>query len=207
MKFNGYIWDFGGTIINTYPALIKGVIKILEEFNINEDYEEILKQAKISKKNMTNYYMNKYNLGYDFVTKIKMAEHMADPESRVPFDGIVEILKYIYENGGVNYVFTHRNRDSAYELLKKNKIEVYFDSIIAKEDELARKPSPEGIFYIIHKQKLEHSKTLAIGDRRIDVEAAKNAGVSSVFFNEDKNICDIADYNISNFHEMFDIIK
>jgi HAD superfamily hydrolase (TIGR01549 family) len=207
MKYKNFIWDFGGTIINSYPALVKGILKALSDIGIEETYDEVFEQARISKNHLAKYFMNKHNLDYDFVTKIKMAENLVDPESRIPFEGVEEILSFIKENGGKNYIFTHRNRDSANELLIKHDLEKYFEIMIAKENELARKPSPEGILFIMHTQKLEPSETVNIGDRGIDIEAGLKAGIDNIYFNPEGIMVEKATYNIKAFKEIFEILK
>jgi HAD superfamily hydrolase (TIGR01549 family) len=207
MKYKNFIWDFGGTIINSYPALVKGILKALSDIGIEETYDEVFEQARISKNHLAKYFMNKHNLDYDFVTKIKMAENLVDPESRIPFEGVEEILSFIKENGGKNYIFTHRNRDSANELLIKHDLEKYFEIMIAKENELARKPSPEGILFLMHTQKLDPSETVNIGDRGIDVEAGLKAGIDNIYFNPEGVIVEKATYNIKAFKEIFEILK
>lgn len=207
MKYKNFIWDFGGTIINSYPALVKGILKALSDIGIEETYDEVFEQARISKNHLAKYFMNKHNLDYDFVTKIKMAENLMDPESRIPFEGVEEILSFIKENGGKNYIFTHRNRDSANELLIKHDLEKYFEIMIAKENELARKPSPEGILFIMHTQKLEPSETVNIGDRGIDIEAGLKAGIDNIYFNPEGIMVEKATYNIKAFKEIFEILK
>lgn len=43
-----------------------------------------------------------------------------------------------------------------------------------------RKPHPQGIFYLLEKYHLDRDRTYYIGDRRLDVEVAENAGIKSI---------------------------
>jgi len=58
----------------------------------------------------------------------------------------------------------------------------YFVDIVSKDVGLERKPNPEGFIYILNKYDLDKSKTISIGDRRIDVESSKAAGINTAFF-------------------------
>ena len=45
-----------------------------------------------------------------------------------------------------------------------------------------RKPEPDGILYLMEKHGLDPARSWYVGDRRIDMEAARNAGIGSVLF-------------------------
>ena len=41
MNKKNYIWDFDGTLFDTYPAMVNGAIKAMKELGINVQKEEI----------------------------------------------------------------------------------------------------------------------------------------------------------------------
>jgi HAD superfamily hydrolase (TIGR01549 family) len=85
------------------------------------------------------------------------------------------------------------------ELLYHYKMFDYFEDIVSKDVGLERKPDPEGFEYIVDKYKLEKDKTLSIGDRVIDVESSKEAGLQTAFFGEEVISADIVFQDFSDF--------
>jgi HAD superfamily hydrolase (TIGR01549 family) len=58
----------------------------------------------------------------------------------------------------------------------------YFTMVVTKEYGFKRKPDSEGFNFLILKYGMSRSGTLAVGDRYIDIQAARNANISSVLF-------------------------
>ena len=182
MKYNNFIWDFGGTLFNTYPAFANQVVKILKENSIEEDYDYILIQAKRSKNHLIEELTKKYKLSKKLQNEIRKCEKYTSFEDRKPFEGIKDILMEVINSGGKNFIYTHRSFHSAMELLYYYGMFDYFVDIVSKDVGLERKPNPEGFIYILNKYDLDKSKTISIGDRRIDVESSKAAGINTAFF-------------------------
>jgi HAD superfamily hydrolase (TIGR01549 family) len=123
-----------------------------------------------------------------------------------PFDGIHEVLKTIASRGG-NFLVTHRDRTSTESILTRFALIDYFKCIITDENGFPLKPSPESFNFVIDRYSLDRSATLGIGDREIDVDAAKNAGIRSCYFRNDGSRIDHAEFNISSFRELPEIIN
>jgi HAD superfamily hydrolase (TIGR01549 family) len=199
MRYKNYIWDFGGTLFDTYPAFSKKVVEILKDKGIEEDYKKILKMAKKSKSHLIDYLNNKYNLSDRELKYLRKCEKNTPQEERRPFKGVKEILNYIISSGGKNFIYTHRNFHSAMELLYYYEMFDLFEDIVSKDVGLERKPDPEGFEYIVDKYDLEKNKTLSIGDRVIDVESSKEAGIHTAFFGEEDVSADIVFKNFEEF--------
>ena len=58
----------------------------------------------------------------------------------------------------------------------------YISYTITGDDGFAKKPDPEGIQYLINKFKLSPEYCTYIGDRRLDEEAGKNAGIKRILY-------------------------
>ena len=92
-----------------------------------------------------------------------------------------EILEYLQSKNIKNYVFTHRGVTT--ETVLKN-IGLYdcFDEIVNSQSGFKRKPSPDGLNYLVDKYQLDRNETYYVGDRPIDIECANNAKVKSIMF-------------------------
>lgn len=92
-------------------------------------------------------------------------------------------------------------------MLKNNGLIDYFDEIITSDNGFKRKPSPEALRYLIDKYSLKKESTYYIGDRSIDIECAKNAGVKSVLISTDEEENIDAEYVVGDLLEIQNIIS
>ncbi|WP_252899112.1 HAD-IA family hydrolase [Lactococcus fujiensis] len=104
----------------------------------------------------------------------------------------------IQENGGQNFVLSHRD-ESTIEYL--GLLTSVFREIITSKQSFARKPNPEAILYLVSKYHLNPAETVMVGDRPLDVEAGRNAGVQTLLFDENELFGPIADKKIKNWSE------
>ena len=107
----------------------------------------------------------------------------------------------------MNFLLTHRGK-SAIELLKHYDIYKYFTECVTKEYNFERKPNPDALVYLMEKYQFNKGDIIMVGDRKIDIETARNANIQSAYvkFNKMENNLDIANYNITSLRELKDII-
>jgi HAD superfamily hydrolase (TIGR01549 family) len=200
------IWDFDGTLFDTYPVMGSAFKMILEEEGIEESIDEIVKHMKVSMTYAIQHYEKKYHINNTFIEKYESQRKVNEISFCKPYKGIEEICKYIHTLGRKNYLYTHRG-ESAIMFLKKYDIYSYFADCITSEHGFERKPSPDAINHIIEKYNIIHSEAIMIGDRDLDILSAKNAGISSCFFTEGDEKSSIADFTINNFEQLYSIIS
>ena len=205
MKFENYIWDFDGTLLDTYDFLTSSLKKALEKNGIYENEKEISDKIHISYFQAATYYANKHDVKFENIDKwYKEFSHQIDYDKIRSFDYVEETLKGIIEKGGRNFIFTHRGK-SIYEMLERFNMLEFFVEIVDSTAPFERKPKPDANIYLIKKYNLDKSKTMYVGDREIDILSGKDAGIKTCYFKENET-CAIADYNITsfkNFLEMF----
>lgn len=61
-------------------------------------------------------------------------------------------------------------------------MEQYFQDMVTSDDDYPRKPDPAGLLTLLKRYDLPPESTLIIGDREIDIQAGKNAGVATCFY-------------------------
>lgn len=91
-------------------------------------------------------------------------------------DGAKEVMARVTERGGLNLVVTHRDRTSATHLLEARGLHV--DDMVCAPDGLDRKPSPAMHLLLVKRHNLNPHEVLCIGDRPIDVMAARAADMA-----------------------------
>lgn len=201
MKYKNVIWDFDGTLFDSYPAMVESFHLALKEFNIDENLELIESLMKISVSTATDYIIKKYNCS-SFISRFNEIRKNIENDKCVPYPDTYKTCEAIVKQGGKNFIFTHRGL-STIELLRKYNLDTFFTECITKENGFDRKPSPDGIEYLVTKYKLDQSETIMVGDRELDILSGFNAGINTCFYNnENKPPISIATLTITN---LFDI--
>ncbi|MFO7881532.1 MAG: HAD-IA family hydrolase [Kosmotogaceae bacterium] len=201
------IWDFDGTLCNTYPSIVKAISDTLKEYNVEVSDEEILNQLKITMENAFQYFSNKFSIETESLVSRYLAKEKP-PEDRPLYDYTKEICEEICEKSGSSFIVTHRDRKSTMEILDYFNITSLFKKIITSDDGFKRKPDPESFVYLIREFNLSTKETIAVGDRELDIHAAKNSGIISCYFDEFGFEPSInPDIIISTFKELLEIIK
>lgn len=199
------IWDFDGTLFDTYEAMGKALQLTFQEHGIDEPLEEIIRYMKISIYAALKNYKEIYQIDEAFVQAYQATRRDMELKLCKPYPGVAELLKYGKETGRCNYLFTHRG-ESSIVFLQQYGIHDCFTECITSENNFERKPSPAGIQYLMDKYRIKPEEAIMIGDRELDILSGKNAGIDACFFDEDGLSCEAADYNIRDMKELYEII-
>jgi HAD superfamily hydrolase (TIGR01549 family) len=206
--FKNLIWDFDGTIFDTYPEITRAFIDVLKkDYGIEYDYDKAYSLAKASISFCIESLADEFNIKREeFSENFKKRYFGELTYGDKPFEGVEEVLKYTSERGG-NFLITHRGSESLTEFLKRNNFNKYFIEIVSSDANFPLKPDPASFNYIIDKYKLKKEETLGVGDRILDIEAANSAGIKSCFFDSRGSKIGVANYNISKMSELLKILK
>jgi len=95
------IWDFDGTLFDTYPAWVRSVIDVMKQnYAIPCDYSNVMKMAKITASHCINELARDHNLDNK-----KLKEAIWDRYFEVseiedkPFRGVQEVCKRVSQIG------------------------------------------------------------------------------------------------------------
>lgn len=195
-----YIWDFDGTLFDTYPAMVDGAWQALKDFGISMDKKEIyLKMKKYS----TSYLINESNLNAREFNELFHRYEKESTEVSRPFPETKQVLEMLKDNGGRHFILTHRLTESTWGLLKEHRLAHLIEEVVGIDQDFPRKPDPASLNYLIDTFHLERTDTMMIGDRRLDIEAGKNAGVATCLYDIDHFLGEIpADYVVGNLNEI-----
>ena len=201
MRYDNIIWDFDGTLFDTYPAMCRDLGKVMDSLGVPVPQEDLMARFTVSRKAVLTWCGEQAGLlpeEIDRVYRAWVAEH-GQPEAH-PFPHIREFLARFQAAGGRNFVFTHRS-GSVHDYLAGADLTKYFTDVVSAGTTYARKPAPAGNLHIIGTHGLDKARTLAVGDRELDVLAAKNAGIHACLF--DAALPETAaDYRIRDLAEL-----
>lgn len=200
------IWDFDGTLFNTYPSMLAAFKMALKDYEIEEEEYNIIQHMKISASKAMNHYAKKYNLPEDFSKRYVSYEKATKPEGSVPFPHAHDVCDKFMKKGGRNFIVTHRD-NSTYKYLKNYSMENLFTEIVTKHNGFKRKPDPEGFLYIVNKYGLKKEETLIVGDRDFEIIGAKDAGIKVCLYNTNNITITVQpDYEVQSLKELENII-
>jgi HAD superfamily hydrolase (TIGR01549 family) len=209
LRFNHVIWDFDGTLFNTYPHIASVINEIIQkDFHCDTNVKQIQNWCEES----LNYCFDKIATCYN-VNKMKLQDSFNHTSSiniefhQVPFSGAIEMIQFVRDYGGKNYIITHRGPITLNRLLEYNKMTSYFERIITHEDGFPNKPDPASFLFLMGEYKMSKEDVIAIGDRDIDIHVARNSSIKSCYFNPEGKTHELADYNIKNLLDLKTILK
>jgi len=208
-KKYAFIWDLDGTLLDSYDEIVSSVLLTLEDFGIIKEAPEVLSYV-------IRYSVRKYFHKIEQETGIPYSDldplfqsyhHSKDGEVKAAAHSL-EILEYLNSRGIPSFVFTHRER-STIPILSRLGMLPYFSEVLKTEDGYARKPDPQALCYLIDKYDLDPACTYYVGDRAIDIQCGKNAGIGTIMYipsTSPGNPCGLEDYVISDLMEIRDLI-
>ncbi|ANZ58125.1 hypothetical protein BGL34_01660 [Fructilactobacillus lindneri] len=207
-----FIWDFDGTLFDTYPYMVTAFAKALRKNGIDPieiNPDEIYAQMRIhSLGSAIIKFSALYGIDQERLLKDYRNYEQDEVNLAKPFENVKQVLQLIVANGGKNGLLTHRD-DQALHLLEKYDIKKLFTGLVTSKQSFARKPNPESLNYLIKKMNLEVNETAMVGDRELDVAAGNNAGVITILFDFDYMIENDGnpDFIVHSIKEIIPLIK
>ena len=206
MIYTDLIYDFDGTIADSYPAFTEALLVMLERYGISDTYEHALSLLKVSVKNA----LESYDLGLDIKAARVEFRDIRNPimmENAKPMAGAETLLRFVKVHGGRNYIYTH-SPNYIWSLLEKWGLRDYFEGGVTADDDFPTKPAPDALNFICAKYGIDREKCLMIGDRDIDIEAGKNAGIKGVLLDPDGFYRDYStEFSVSTLPEIIKLIQ
>ncbi len=200
------IWDIDGTLFDTYPAMIAAFQEALADFGKQVQAEEVDPLARVSIPHCIRVLAGKYGIAEDALTEKFLGHYRAKPKTdQPPFEGAAAVCREIVCAGGANLVVTHRLRWSTEELLRVHELENLFVDIAAGDEGYPKKPDPGAFLALIERNRLDPAVTATIGDREIDIQAGKAAGLVTCLFGDGAGGIE-ADFYFTNYQELMNYL-
>lgn len=175
-----FIWDFDGTLFDTYPMTLRILESLLEEQGFGCDSREAMELMLSSIGTALDFYAERSGLCRETFYGDFHRLHRASAEAleAAPMEGAREALEAVLKKGGHNYIFTHRSREETRRYLEKYGLGGCFREIFGPESPgFARKPAPDGILRLMERHGMTREDAVMIGDRDCDLGSARNAGI------------------------------
>ncbi|WP_253701194.1 HAD-IA family hydrolase [Bacillus sp. FJAT-29814] len=182
MIFINILWDFDGTLYDTYPALVEGFVQLSQQ---DLDRGEVLQWLKKDSKTAFKHY------GIDESRRGEYQTYFNYHSKKIsrPFDHVEDALAAV-EN---NVIVTHRDKESTIYLLEKYHLKKYFKEIVSVEEQgFTRKPHRSSYEHVLRR----HHIDLVVGDRELDLIPARELNIKTVAY-QNPNL--EADFHIESY--------
>lgn len=173
------IFDFDGTIINTNALIEEGLNYFAEKYRGTRLTKQ--EHANLTGKTLEDQmaYINPTHAeGMTEQFRIWYKHH--HNQKTFAFPGVTEIIKTLHRANYKLGIVSNNSTESIKMGLAHLDLETYFDEVVTRDDVLATKPAPDGLFKICNMLDIPRENTLFIGDTSNDILAAKQAGIYSV---------------------------
>ena len=185
-------WDFDGTLLDSYPVMVRSLVAAAADFGIAVPEERALALMKENLRHCCEVIGGENGVSVsELIAAFRRHEQEELKRGLPPVEGIPEELETLHNYGVKHYVATHRDLQCR-ELLEKAGLARYFTGYATQEDGLPRKPAPDMLLHLIRKYGLDPAQCLMVGDRPLDPEAGINAGVLSVLLDTENRFPDAA---------------
>ena len=183
MKYRLVIFDLDGTILDTLEDLTDSVNYALGQYNFPaRDIDDVRNFvgngiAKLIERAVPPDTEDDIIKDVLDCFKENYRQHCADKTK--PYDGILEFVKDIRDDGCLTAVVSNKADFAVQELCKKYFPEC-FDFVVGERSGIRRKPSPDSVIEVMDKLGMDRESTVYIGDSDVDIKLAKNAGIEAV---------------------------
>ncbi len=212
MKYKTLLFDLDGTILNTNDLIINSFLYTLEQFYPGKYTEEKLipHMGKPLREQMVIF--------GDEANADKMVEIYREHNIRThdeyvkEFPYVKEVLTTLKEEGYTLGVVTTKMRNTVTMGLRRFDLESLMSTVVTYEDTEFHKPAPEPVLLAMEQLGAEKETTLMVGDSQYDIQAAKNAGVTSVGVAWSMKGADFLnqfnpDYMLENMRDLLKIVR
>lgn len=171
------LFDWDGTLLNSFPAGYRASIAVLEHYGISVDRKRFLETYS------PNWYESYRSLGlpegeWANADRMWRKAYASEPSELFPF--VARMLERLDAAGLTLGLVTSGNRDRVRDELGRLGLAGAFAAVVCFEDTDEKKPHPAPLESALERLKVVASTTVYVGDRPEDVEMGKRVGAFTV---------------------------
>ncbi|MGN1267822.1 MAG: HAD family hydrolase [Dorea sp.] len=180
------IFDLDGTLTDTLESLTFSVRSSLKEMNLPEITKE---QCRSFVGNGARRLMED-TLRAVGDEKLERIEEAMEIYGRIfdenctyhvtPYEGVMELLKALKQRGIKTAVLSNKPHRQTVKVVEEVLGNDLIDWAQGQQEQIARKPSADGVYAVMEKLGVTKEECLYIGDSEVDAETGKNAEVKTI---------------------------
>lgn len=171
------LFDWDGTLIDSFPAGYRASVTVLEHYGIDIDRDRFLETYS------PNWYHSYEQLGLprdEWDNADQMWRRTYHDQVSEPFPFVSALLERLRKVGLTLGVVTSGNRDRVEKELRDNGFTEFFAAVVCFEDTEHKKPHPAPLSHALEQLELAPGDTMYVGDRPEDIEMGRNVGAYTV---------------------------
>lgn len=213
MKIKHVVFDWDGSLVNTYPVLSAAYVHAFNSLNMNPlPYEEIKKiTSTVPNKDVLECLFgskkdNARSFFYDYIDKHHATKLEAMPNAQ-------KLLDFCAQNDIKCYIVTNKKRKYFLEESNKLNFTKYFTSVVTAGDFAEDKPHPVATHAVFGYEIPDSETILIVGDGMADYKTARtydrhNKKTKCIIYDpSNKYNGPKPDYTISDLSNVIDILK
>ena len=205
------LFDLDGTVIDSTEAILESFHNSFEVHNFKKVNDEDIKA-------LIGYPLDVMysNLGvdenkvWDFVTTYKEHYREISTKKTILLESAKEAIETASKFATLGIVTTKTGRYSKI-LMEHFKLMDYFEVLIGREDVEKPKPNAEPILKALEKLNKKDKEIWMIGDTKLDLISAKNAGVNSIGvlsgYDDEKTLKEYSDIIVTDVLEAVKVLE
>ncbi|SDF58948.1 HAD family hydrolase [Phytopseudomonas seleniipraecipitans] len=182
MQQNTVLFDLDGTLTDPREGITRSVQYALAQLDIHEP--DLVALEHFIGPPLLQCFMQTYSLSepraWDAVNHYRVRFREVGLYENQLFEGIIELLQLLGEQGRTLYIATSKPTVFAVEIARHFDFGRYFKGIYGSELDGTRTNKVELIKHLLEQEGLEPSDTLMIGDRKHDLIGAHSNGLNAV---------------------------
>lgn len=203
--------DWDGNLAKTLDLWLQAFRTVLSEEGFNPTDEQIAASfgkteaffAELGIKEPSNMYARADVIGKAALPLVEL------------YPDALEVLNALRNLEKKTALITSSNRENIQHLLEKYEMHALFDVVVAREDTVEQKPSPEPLFKALELLQGTATDAIMIGDSDKDLGAAQAAGIDSILFYPDEhakfyNLETLKEYNptfvVRDFRDIINLV-
>lgn len=180
------IFDLDGTLTDTLESLHYSVNLTLKEMGLDQITKE---QCQSFVGNGAKYLLDKAIRtagdaeGKRLDEAMEVYRRVFDENCTykvVPYEGITEMIEELRKRNVKLGVLSNKPHRQTQKVVREIFGEGVFDAAQGQQEQISRKPSPDGVFYVLNELGVSKEESLYIGDSEVDVATGKNAETKTV---------------------------
>ena len=209
MAIEAFIYDFDGTLSDSYPIFFKILKDMMREHGGTTAYSDAELYRHLKNLVIEGYTSVEWEEGF---TKEQYMQEFLRLQAAYANDyrlypNAKELLEAAIAKGKKNYLYTHSGK-VVYPIMENMGILHCFTHILDASQGFPKKPAPDALLHLIDLFSLDPAQCVMIGDRPIDVGAGANAGMQSCLFDPDGFYPNTpATYHVDQLKDIINLIE
>ena len=185
-------WDYDGTLFDTYPMMTRAFSKACAAQGAAVTADEALDMMKLNLGEAVRIVSERFGTDADRLLRDFRAIEAETPAGDLPMmPGMEAALAALHGLGCRHFLVTHRDR-GALDALDAKGLLPLFTGFVTHEDGFPRKPDPASLLSLMRRFGVIPAGACMVGDRPLDTEAGKNAGILGCLLDPEGRFADAA---------------